>query len=150
MTYAIYKSCKVKAGIVEKDEKEKNLRMKLNFGHTFGHAFEATKKFSKKLNHGEAVLLGMMSACEFSFEKKILSLSDLIKIKKHFLDLNLPHNLKKYFRKRDIKKIIDFMTIDKKNYNDKINLILISKIGKSLRGKIFSKKEVYKFINRKI
>ena len=42
------------------------------------------------------------------------------------------------------------MTIDKKNYNDKINLILISKIGKSLHGKIFSKKEVYKFINRKI
>ena len=150
MTYAIYKSCKVKAGIVEKDEKEKNLRMKLNFGHTFGHAFEATKKFSKKLNHGEAVLLGIMSACEFAFEKKILSLSDLIKIKKHFLDLNLPYNLKKYFRKRDIKKIIDFMTIDKKNYNDKINLMLISKIGKSLRGKIFSKKEVYKFINRKI
>jgi len=150
MTYAIYKSCKVKARIVEKDEKEKNLRMKLNFGHTFGHAFEATKKFSKKLNHGEAVLLGIMSACEFAFEKKILSLSDLIKIKKHFLDLNLPYNLKKYFRKSDIKKIIDFMTIDKKNYNDKINLILISKIGKSLRGKIFSKKEVYKFINRKI
>ena len=85
-----------------------------------------------------------------AFEKKILSLSDLIKIKKHFLDLNLPYNLKKYFRKSDIKKIIDFMTIDKKNYNDKINLILISKIGKSLRGKIFSKKEVYKFINRKI
>jgi len=150
MTYAIYKSCKIKAGIVEKDEKEKNLRMKLNFGHTFGHAFEATKKFSNKLNHGEAVLLGMMSASEFAFEKKILPLSDLIKIKKHFLDLNLPYNLKKYFRKKDITRIIGFMTIDKKNYNDKINLILISKIGKSLNGKIFSKKEVYKFINKKI
>ncbi len=150
MTYAIYKSCKIKSGIVEKDEKEKNLRMKLNFGHTFGHAFEATKKFSKKLNHGEAVLLGMMSACEFAFEKKILPLSDLIKIKKHFLDLNLPYNLKKYFSKKDLVKIIGFMTIDKKNYNDKINLILISRIGKSLGGKIFSKKEVYKFINKKI
>ncbi len=150
MTYAIYKSCKIKAGIVEKDEKEKNLRMKLNFGHTFGHAFEATKKFSKRLNHGEAVLLGMMSACEFAFEKKILPISDLIRIKKHFLDLNLPYNLKKYFRKKDITKIVGFMTIDKKNYNDKINLMLISRIGKSLDGKIFSKKEVYKFINKKI
>ena len=41
--------------IVSKDEKEKNLRMILNFGHTFAHGFEKAKNFSKKLNHGEAV-----------------------------------------------------------------------------------------------
>ena len=39
---SIYESCKVKKSIVEKDEKEKNLRKILNFGHTFAHAYEAS------------------------------------------------------------------------------------------------------------
>ena len=59
---SIYESCKVKKSIVEKDEKEKNLRKILNFGHTFAHAYEASLNFSKRLNHGEAVILGMKSA----------------------------------------------------------------------------------------
>ena len=56
---AIFESCKIKKNIVEKDEKEKNLRKILNFGHTFAHAYEAALGYSKKLNHGEAVILGM-------------------------------------------------------------------------------------------
>ena len=67
---AIIKSCKIKCKVVNKDEKEKNLRMILNFGHTFAHGFEGAKNFSKKLNHGEAVLLGMMIASELSNKKK--------------------------------------------------------------------------------
>ncbi|SVE17718.1 uncharacterized protein METZ01_LOCUS470572, partial [marine metagenome] len=61
---AIFKSCKIKSKIVNRDEKEENLRMILNFGHTFAHGFEGAKNFSKKLNHGEAVLLGMMMASQ--------------------------------------------------------------------------------------
>ena len=67
---AIMKSCEIKSKIVSKDEKEKNLRMILNFGHTFAHGFEGAKNFSKKLNHGEAVLLGMITASQLSYEKK--------------------------------------------------------------------------------
>ena len=67
---AIVKSCKIKCKIINKDEKEKDLRMILNFGHTFAHGFEGAKNFSKKLNHGEAVLLGMMVASELSNKKK--------------------------------------------------------------------------------
>ena len=70
LTKAIIESCRIKNQVVSKDEKEKDLRMILNFGHTFGHAFERTKNFSKKLNHGEAVLLGMMVASELSSKKK--------------------------------------------------------------------------------
>ena len=62
----IFKSCLIKKRIIEKDENEKNLRQILNFGHTFAHAFEATKKYSKKLNHGEAVLLGIICAIKFA------------------------------------------------------------------------------------
>ena len=69
----IIKSCNLKKRVVEKDEKEKNYRKVLNLGHTFAHAYESTLGFSKKLNHGEAVILGIKNAVEFSFKRKNLS-----------------------------------------------------------------------------
>ncbi len=137
LKYAIYKSCKIKSDIIKKDEKEKNLRMILNFGHTFGHGFEGAKNFSKKLNHGEAVLLGMIMACKFSYNKKILSLNELNLIKKHYKNLNLPMNINKVFLKKDISKITKFAARDKKNVSDKINLILLNKIGKATKPNQF-------------
>ena len=65
---AIYQSCLIKKKIIEKDEKEKNLRKILNFGHTFAHAYEATLKYSKKLNHGEAVIQVIMTPSKFSLK----------------------------------------------------------------------------------
>ena len=53
-------------------KKKINLRKSLNLGHTFGHAYEATLNYSKKLNHGEAVLYGILSAAKFSKKLKIL------------------------------------------------------------------------------
>ena len=145
---AIIRSCKIKSTIVNRDEKEKNLRMILNFGHTFAHGFEGAKKFSKRLNHGEAVLLGMMLASQLSYKKKILSLKDLILIKQHYLSLNLPMEMKKKFKKNEISKIISFMKKDKKNLNEKINLILIKKIGKATKPNSFntSSGEIKKFL----
>ncbi len=137
LKYSIIQSCKIKAKIISSDEKEKNLRMILNFGHTFAHGFEGTKNFSKSLNHGEAVLLGMMMAIQFSFEKKILPLKDLISIAKHYHALNLPINIKKIFKKNKINKIVYFAKKDKKNLNGKINLILLKKIGRASKPNEF-------------
>ena len=130
---AIVRSCKIKSKVINKDEMEKNLRMILNFGHTFAHAFEASKKFSKRLNHGEAVLLGMMIASELSNKKKLLSFKELSLIKKHYFNLNLPMNIKKKFKRSEVNKIVYFMKKDKKNMDKKINLILLSKIGKTTK-----------------
>ena len=94
---AIIKSCKIKSKIIKKDEKEKNLRMILNFGHTFAHGFEGAKKFSKKINHGEAVLLGMMIASKLSRKKKFLSQKEFLLIKKHYRDMRLPSEINKFF-----------------------------------------------------
>ena len=58
--------------VVEKDEKETGLRKILNFGHTFAHAYEASLGYSKKLNHGEAVILGIKTALHFSYKNKFL------------------------------------------------------------------------------
>ena len=148
MIEAIFKSCKIKKEIVIKDEKEKSLRMILNFGHTFAHGFEGANNFSRNLNHGEAVLLGMFVASELSCIRKILSPKDLDLIRKHYSDLNLIKNIKKYFNKNKIKKIIYFMKKDKKNTNEKINLILLKKIGRTTKPKeiSLSENEVKKFI----
>ena len=71
-------------------------------------------------------------------------------VSKHFLDLNLPINLKKHFEKKNVRNIIKFMRIDKKNYNSKINLILISKIGKCLPARNFSEKEMFQLLNESV
>ena len=146
---AIVKSCKIKCKVINKDEKEKDLRMILNFGHTFAHGFEGAKNFSNKLNHGEAVLLGMMTASELSNKRKKLSLKDLLLIKRHYLNLKLPMFITKTFKKNEVKKIIYFMKKDKKNTNEKINIILLNKIGKVVPPKRLSFKvnEIKKFLN---
>src|SRR5437016_2091154 len=64
--HAIATSCRMKAEIVARDERETGDRALLNLGHTFGHAFEAAAGFSDRLLHGEAIALGMTLAFEFS------------------------------------------------------------------------------------
>ena len=147
---AIYESCKIKAKIVEKDEREKNMRQILNFGHTFAHAFEGAKNFSKTINHGEAVLMGIICACEFASLNKILNNKDLKIIKDHFLKYKLNYNIKKYFSKKDIIKILSFMKTDKKNYNNKINLILINKIGQHIKPMTFNELKLKKYLIKKL
>ena len=127
----ITKSCRIKLDFVNKDEKEKNRRMILNFGHTFAHGIEAANNYSRKINHGEAVLVGMILATRLSFRKKICSYDTLNKIENIYKIYNLPSNLKYFVSQNNFKNIVDFMRYDKKNYDDKINLILLKKIGKT-------------------
>ena len=124
--------------------------MILNFGHTFAHGFEAAKNFTNKLNHGEAVLLGMINAAQLSFDKKLLKKKDLVLIKKHYTDLNLPMKISSFFKKNEISKIVSFMQKDKKNRSENINLILLKKIGSTTKPNSFniSSKEIKKFLIR--
>ena len=146
----IYESCKIKRDVVEKDVKEKNLRKILNFGHTFAHAFEASLNFSKKLNHGEAVILGMNTALKFSKSCNFLSLKEFKIITNHIKNFGLPNDIKKYFFLKDINKILSFMINDKKNITSKINLILLKRIGKPLIDKKFEKKKLKIFLSQEL
>ena len=128
---AIVRSCKNKIYFVTTDEKEAGKRMLLNFGHTFAHAIEAASNFSKRINHGEAVLIGMLLATKLSVRKKICSNLTLKEIEKVYKDNNLPSALVKYFQKKDFNKIVNYMANDKKNNDSRINLILLKKIGKT-------------------
>ena len=147
---AIYESCKIKKKVVEKDEKEKNIRKILNFGHTFAHAYEASLNFSRKLNHGEAVILGITTALKFSKLNNYLSSNEFEIIIRHIESFGLPNNIKKYFFLKDVNKIISFMMNDKKNTSNKINLILLKKIGKPLMNINFDKKKIKMFLNREL
>ena len=127
----------LKKRVVEKDEKEKNYRKVLNLGHTFAHSYESTLGFSKKLNHGEAVILGMQTALKFSMLNKLLKLKEYELIINHISSSNLPMNLKKKFSIKDLNKILSFMSVDKKNQSKKVNLILLKKIGSPIIDKEF-------------
>ena len=142
-------SCKIKKQIVEKDEKEKNLRKSLNLGHTFGHAYEATLNYSKKLNHGEAVLFGIMSSTKLSKKLKLLNNKDFQLIMSHLSLLNFT-NLKKIISKKDVNKVVNFMITDKKNTSNKINFITLKKIGKANINTQLSISIVKNFINSEL
>ena len=143
---AIFKSCKIKKDIVEKDEKEINLRKTLNYGHTFAHAFESTLGYTKLLNHGEAVLLGILTASKFSNKEKLLPTNELELIESHIKELKYD-NFNKYFKKKNSKTITDFMMKDKKNKDKNINLILLKKISKPVLKNTYSQIKVKNFIS---
>ena len=147
---AIYKSCSIKKKVVEADEKEINIRKILNFGHTFAHAYEATLGYSKKLNHGEAVILGIRTAAKFSLINKILNLTNFMLIENHLKQLNLPREINKFFSKKDISKILSFMKKDKKNNTKKINLILLKKIGSPIHKLQFNENKLNLFLKKEL
>ena len=143
---SIHQSCLIKKRIIEIDEKEKNLRKILNFGHTFGHAYEAALKYSKKLSHGEAVMLGIMNASKFSFNNNLLSKNEFKLINDHLAQFKL----KKKISSIKLKHIVSFIKKDKKNNNNKINLILLKKIGKPIFNLSFASKKIEYFLKKEL
>ena len=145
----IYKCCTIKSNIVRQDEKEKNIRAILNFGHTFGHAFEAESSYSSKLRHGEAVSVGMILACKLSKELGHLKTNIIPRIKEHFTQIGLPISPKDISENKndwDILKLISRMKNDKKVINNIIQFILIKDIGKVFLSQEVKIKTVKKVI----
>ena len=147
---AIFKSCSIKKTVVEADEKEIGIRKILNFGHTFAHAYEATLKYSKKLNHGEAVILGIKTAAKFSLSSNILSNKEFNMIEDHLNKFNLPRNINKFFSKKNLNRVLSFMEKDKKNNTNKINLVLLKKIGYPIYKMQFDKNKINLFLKKEL
>ena len=142
---AIYKSIMIKLNYVLKDEKEflsnKNSRAMLNFGHTIGHAIESYYDY-KRFNHGEAISIGMITEAKISNYLGFLSSEELGKIIQHFKKYKLKIN-DKILKDR---KLIKILSKDKKNFQNKINLSLIDKIGSSFFYKKLNKNQVHKIL----
>ena len=131
LIYAIKKSCLIKLFFVNKDVNEKNLRMILNFGHTFAHAIEDKNNYSTKITHGEAVLAGMILAIKLSIIKKVCSKKTLENVKEIYKSNELNYTFNKYKKISEINSLLPFLKNDKKNNDSKINFVLLKKIGKT-------------------
>ena len=133
-------SCKIKAEIVAKDEKESGIRAILNLGHTFGHAIEKNIGYGR-WTHGAAVACGMVIASELSEKLGKLSKNDLSRIKNLLSYFDLPIKLPK---KLNASKLYEAMKNDKKVLNNKIRLIIPKKIGECFISDKFSKSTILK------
>jgi 3-dehydroquinate synthase len=127
LTYAIEQSCLMKAKVVAEDEHEGGVRATLNLGHTFGHAIETGMGYGSYL-HGEAVAIGTCLAADLSQRKDFLNADDVARIVTLFELANLPV---KSPTELSAERFIDLMTVDKKNVDGDIRVILLESIGKA-------------------
>ncbi len=117
----VYRAIKVKADIVERDERETGDRRKLNLGHTMAHAIE---KCSSKLNHGEAVAVGLKMIAEAATKEGILKEEDKQRIEA--LLLRAGFILEPPVELRELLKAVKK---DKKSEGDSIHIVLPTSIG---------------------
>ena len=91
-----------------------------------------------------------MSASKFSLKYNILKKKDFNKISNHFNKFNLSKKLKNIFFKKKLSTIISFMKKDKKNNDQKINLVLLKNIGKTKFDINYSSKQLESFIKKEL
>jgi len=118
--------CKLKARVVEKDEREAGLRSILNFGHTLGHALEAVTDY-EKYKHGEAVAIGMIGACRIAEEMGMLRTGARDRIEQLIGKACLPGRITVEV---SIDSIIRVLSLDKKVRAGKVRFVLPERIGK--------------------
>jgi 3-dehydroquinate synthase len=133
LTYAVARSCAIKATIVAKDEREHNLRAILNFGHTFGHAIEAATGYDTFL-HGEAVGLGMLIAADLSLRLGLIDAGARGRIRDILARAGLPTEAPRI----GAQTAVELMQMDKKVLAGKVRLVLMEKIGRAIVTSDFS------------
>lgn len=139
----IYSCVKIKAGVVENDEKEiGGLRKILNLGHTFAHAFEVTSNY--KINHGQAVTGGIFCSLFLSQILGYIQIESLNKFLNDFSFLKLNQRLKNI--NPDL--VFDVMKSDKKNFSGKIRFVLIQDVGNIITDVKVSKVQVITAIEK--
>ena len=118
-------SCRIKAEVVEKDEKEQNLRKILNFGHTVGHAIEQLSDYT--ISHGEAISAGMVIEGKIALGKTGWAVQEQERLTGLLKRAGLPTEPP---GDASVGKIIDVMKIDKKARKGKIEMSLPERIGR--------------------
>src|SRR6476620_6337104 len=135
--HAIATSCRAKAAVVARDERETGERALLNLGHTFGHALEAATGFSERLFHGEGVSVGMVLAAEFSADLGMISESEAARVRRHLAEVGLPTHLQDIagFSQEglaDADALMALMAQDKKVKRGRLTFILLEAVGRAV------------------
>jgi 3-dehydroquinate synthase len=126
LSYAIRRSCEIKAEIVGIDEREQGLRAVLNFGHTFGHAIETATGYGECL-HGEAVAIGMALAADLSQRLGWLTADACARVVRIISSLGLSVIAPRIGSQR----ALELMGMDKKVQAGKIRLVLLKSLGEA-------------------
>jgi len=121
----VFQTARIKAEVVEKDERELGLRGILNYGHTIGHAIETTSDF--KVPHGGAIAIGMLAAARISNRMGILDEGALARLKNIIEQADLPAELPGL----KVAEIIPAIKHDKKVLRDKVRFALLRSIGEA-------------------
>lgn len=129
---AVAASCKAKAAIVARDEKETGDRALLNLGHTFGHALEAGAGFSDRLLHGEAVSIGMCLAFAYSARLGLCPGQDAVRAVRHLESVGLPTRIAQVPGELpDTDGLMTLIAQDKKVSRGALTFILARGIGEA-------------------
>jgi len=153
--HAIATSCRAKAAIVSRDERENGERALLNLGHTFGHALEAATGFSDRLFHGEGVSVGMVLAAEFSAQLGMIPQGDAARVERHLASVGLPTHLQDIagFAQEglaDADALMALMAQDKKVKRGKLTFILLQAIGRAVVANDVEPALVRDFLQQKL
>lgn len=121
----VHRCCEIKAGVVERDPKEKGERALLNLGHTVGHAVEKLKDF--QLLHGQCVGIGLIAAAKLSLSRELLTQEEYEEIHSGCRRYSLPDSVAGL----NAEDILAATKKDKKMDQGRIRFILMDGIGKS-------------------
>jgi len=121
----IARCCRIKAAVVEADEKESDLRRILNFGHTIGHAVEAVSEY--KVAHGSAVAMGMVAAVEIAVAKEMFDRREADRVLELIKDFGLPTSIPSEYDRQQVRA---YLKTDKKAVSGRPFFVLPTEIGK--------------------
>lgn len=144
LDHVIAHSCAIKARIVEEDEREDGLRAILNFGHTVGHALESLTHYGT-YTHGEAIALGMVSACLIGEEAGVTSPKDtaavtnLLQAAGFAVRLDPAH---------PVSEIVRLLAWDKKSVGGTARFVLLEEMGRAAPGHEVSEAVIAKALAR--
>jgi shikimate kinase/3-dehydroquinate synthase len=140
-------SCRAKAAIVARDERESGERALLNLGHTFGHAFEKLTGYGDALLHGEAVAYGMYLAFAFSAARGHCPQDDAARLKAHLVASDLPTDMKQIGNGVfTADALMDAMAQDKKVKAGQMRFILAHRLGDTFIADNVSRDELRPFL----
>jgi 3-dehydroquinate synthase len=148
---AIAVSCRAKAAIVSRDERETGDRALLNLGHTFGHALEAAAGFSDRLLHGEAISIGMALAFEFSARRGLLPAEAAQRVARHLAAVGLPTHLPEVAGiLQGPDQLMDLIAQDKKVRRGRLTFVLARGIGEAFVAPDIDAADVRAFLAEKL
>ncbi|MFN3671130.1 MAG: 3-dehydroquinate synthase [Bosea sp. (in: a-proteobacteria)] len=150
--HAVAVSCRAKAAIVARDEREEGDRALLNLGHTFAHALERLTGYdSRRLVHGEAVAIGLALAFRFSQSLGLCPGQDAVRVARHLDAVGLPSRLQQVpGGVGGAEAIVSAMAQDKKVKRGVLTFILARGIGKSFIAPGVAAEQVTAFIEAEL